>query len=263
MKLHDFRKELVKLDENEIKIDFEYNNFVFFRRLLGLYKVNVNEYSFQRALRFTDIDGRLPSFKSAIRYPSILIKYAFQKITKKYTVNNPKPFLVVDAVHHIKKHIKPDFNVLEVGAGNSTLWFLKNSCNVISIEHNVAWGLDIKKRSKEILDQTSAELKLEICCGQEAFIYMEEIDKKFDVILIDSMNEYTSRYESIKILQKKLSKNGILVLDNSDGVVNWKAVAEMYGVKSKIYTGYAYNSPFVCQTTIWNASDIISYKNTS
>ena len=105
MKLHDFRKELVNLKEDEIEVDFEYNNFVFFRRLIGLYKVNVNKYSFQRALRFTDIDGRLPSLKSAIRYPFILIKYAFQKITKKYIVNNPKPFLVVDAVHHIKKHI--------------------------------------------------------------------------------------------------------------------------------------------------------------
>lgn len=256
MMLESFRAELIKLDETEIEIDYVYKKPVFFRKLLGLCTINVNHFSFERAVRFTDIDGNLPSFRSALSYPGILIKYSIQKLTKKYVVKNPKPFLVTDAVDYIEKTITDDCKVLEVGAGNSTLWFLRHGCKVKSIEHNSSWAKDIEENAKKITNGTSAELDLKVFEGEEALEYMSKIDQKFDIILIDSMNFYTSRYESIKILKEKLTADGILVLDNSDGVVNWKAVSEMDGVKSEVFTGYAFNCPFVCQTTVWHASDI-------
>ena len=99
-------------------------------------------------------------------------------------------------------------------------------------------------------------LEIKVCEGDGALTRMAELDGNYDVILIDSMNAFTSRFESIKILKEKLSLSGILVLDSSDGVVNWKALAEMDGVTSKKITGYAYNCPVVSQTTVWYASDI-------
>ena len=62
-----------------------------------------------------------------------MTKYLIQKLTKKYVVRNAKPFLVTDAVDFIEKNIADGSRVLEVGAGNSTIWFLAHGCRVTSL----------------------------------------------------------------------------------------------------------------------------------
>jgi len=143
-----------------------------------------------------------------------------------------------------------------VGAGNSTIWLLSHGCSVTSFEHDKDWAKDIENSAKRLRNYLSGMLEIKVCEGDDALTRMAEFDGNYDVILIDSMNAFTSRFESIKILNEKLSPSGILVLDNSDGVVNWKALAEMDGVTSKKFTAYAYNCPVFCQTTVWHASDI-------
>lgn len=185
-----------------------------------------------------------------------MTKYLIQKLTKKYVVRNPKPFLVTAALDFIEKNIADGSRVLEVGAGNSTIWFLAHGCRVTSFEHDKDRAKDIENSAKRLRNYLPGMLEIKVCEGDGALTRMAELDGNYDVILIDSMNAFTSRFESIKILKEKLSLSGILVLDNSDGVVNWKALAEMDGVTSKKFIGYAYNCPVICQTTVWYASDI-------
>ena len=255
------QKRVVKLDEDQLNINFSYKRPILLNKILGLHTISVNEYTFRRALRFKDILGNRPSFRSSLKFPGILFKYVFQKLSKNYILKKPLPFLVVDAVDFIEKHISTGSKVLEVGAGNSTLWFLKKGCNVTSIEHNKKWAKEIIIHGEEIIKKDGGKLLIEVSKGEEALTYLSKLDQNFDLILIDSMNEYTSRYEALKILKDKLSVDGIIILDNSDGVVNWKALAVLNGVKKRTFTGYAYNCPFVCQTTIWQALDIKSQKN--
>lgn len=257
-RIFEYRDRIVKLPEEDINIEIYYKKPKFLRQLLGLYSINVNDFIYSRALRFTDFDGRLPSIKSTLKYPGILLEYAFQKISKRFVMKYPKPFLVVDAVDYIKKHIDNRSKVLEVGAGNSTLWFLKNGCNVTSLEHDKEWAEEILKNAKMYNSLRFSNLSIKVCEGQEALKFLKDSTEKYDVILVDSMNFHTSRYESIKILKNRLTKNGILVLDNSDGVVNWKAMDVMRGVKCKKFSGYAYNCPYVSQTTVWHSTDILS-----
>lgn len=152
-------------------------------------------------------------------------------------------------------------SVLEVGAGNSSLWFLSKGCRVLSFEHNKEWANDIMQHAEKAYSNDLKNLQLEICQGSEALRKMSNVSGNFDIILIDSMNAFTSRFEALKILKNKVSANGILVLDNSDGPVNWKALREMQNLKYKRFTGYAYNCPLVCQTTIWRGSDILHTKS--
>lgn len=254
--MENLRSKVIELSERDTSIEYIYIKPVALSKLIGLYKIKVNDFSFNRALRFTDVNGNFPSFSSFLRYPGILVKYLLQKITKKYVVNDPKPFLVTDAVDFIEKHIEEGSRVLEVGAGNSTIWFLAHGCRVTSFEHNRDWARDIEESAKRLKKHIPSMLEIQICEGDEAINSMALLDCDYDVILIDSMNAFTSRFEAIRVLKEKLSPGGILVLDNSDGVVNWKALAEMDGVISKRFTGYAYNCPVVCETTIWSASDI-------
>ncbi len=252
------KSEISNLDERDIHIEIFYENPVFLRRIFGLYTIKVNQFKFKRFLRLTDFDGWLPSVKSAVFYPFIMFKYFHQKVTKRYVVKSPKPFIVVDAVDYIEKFIGEVGNackVLEVGAGNSSLWFLKKGCSVLSFEHNAVWADDIVKHARDFSPDIDSKFKIEVCQGFEALKKMSDISEKFDIVLIDSMNEFTSRFEVIKLLKSRVSANGILILDNSDGPVNWRAMAEMQGVKGKRFTGYAYNCPVVSQTTIWHAKD--------
>lgn len=251
------RAIIENLNEDNIFIEFRYDKPALLRKILGLNTIVVNEFEFMRALRLTDIDGNWPSFRSTMLYPGILIKYFIQKILKKYIVHNPKPFIVVDAVSYIDNFISDNCKVLEVGAGNSTLWFLNKGCQVLSIEHDKEWATEIEMHAKCNKSISNTNFEIRVSEGKEALKFMSELNQKFDIILIDSMNAFTSRYESIKILKEKLSINGILILDNSDGPVNWKAMSEMGNIRNKkTFTGFAYNSSFVCQTTIWKSSDI-------
>ena len=120
---------------------------------------------------------------------------------------------------------------------------------------------NMMKAAKKAYPNDSKNLQLDICQGSEALHKMSHLSEKFDIVLIDSMNEFTSRFEAIKILKNKVSEDGILVLDNSDGPVNWKAASEMQNVKFERFSGYAYNCPVVCQTTIWQGSDIVHIKS--
>ena len=262
--LNNFKRQIVNLSENDIHIDMQYKHPKPLRKILGMYTIRVNDFEFTRYLRFTDIDGYLPSLKSCVLYPFIMLKYLYQKLTQKYTTKNPKPFIVVDAVEYIEKFIARldrQCSVLEVGAGNSSLWFLSKGCKVLSFEHNEEWASEIVQHAKKAYPNDSKNLQLDICQGSEALHKMSHLSEKFDIVLIDSMNEFTSRFEAIKILKNNVSEDGILVLDNSDGPVNWKAASEMQNVKFERFSGYAYNCPVVCQTTIWQGSDIVHIKS--
>lgn len=254
--ISEFRDQIVKLPEEDINIQIYYDKPKFLRQLLGLYSIKVNEFSYSRALRITDFDGRLPSLKSTFKFPGIILKYALQKINKRYVMKKPKPFIVVDAVDYIAKHLHTGSKVLEVGAGNSTLWFLENGCEVTSIEHDKRWAKEILSHAKRSNRFCFSNLTMKVCEGAQALQFLDDTNNKYDVILVDSMNFHTSRYEAIKILKNRLTENGILVLDNSDGIVNWKAMNVLKGIERKQFSGYAYNCPYVSQTTIWHSNDI-------
>ena len=252
------RADVVQLPEKDIKIDMYYSSNNIIKKLLGLYTIKVNGYKFKRPLRITDCEGNLPSLRSTLVFPGILLKYAINKIRKRFVVKNPKPFIVVDAVDFIQKRLFVGAKVLETGAGNSTLWFLSQKCVVTSVEHDEFWAKDIAAKAKKIDGFNPSNLSLKVANGKDALNYLSEINDKFDVILIDSMNKFLSRYESIKLVRNKLTKDGILVLDNSDGMVNWKAMSLMDGIDYRTFTGYAYNCPIVTQTTAWEAHNIVS-----
>ncbi|GAB1268580.1 hypothetical protein NBRC116493_18330 [Aurantivibrio infirmus] len=253
-KFSEVRKNLTQLDENEINIQIFYKNESVISRLIGLYSIDINGFNFRIPLRFCDYEGRFPSLASAVRFPFILLGYVINKLTNTYIMKSPKPFIVVDAVKFIEKRISKGTKVLEVGAGNSTLWFLGKGCDVTSVEHDEIWAKEILSRADSSTSVLGGALVIEKRQGNEALTFLNSLNQKYDVILVDCMNAYTSRYEVMKIVRQKLNPNGILVLDNSDGPVNWKAVDLMGASNVRVFTGYAYNCPFVCQTRIWDAN---------
>lgn len=114
---------------------------------------------------------------------------------------NPKPWLTLSCVRFLEEFLKlnPNSKILEIGGGNSTLFFKKNGFNVKTIESDDSFkNFLIKLLKIENLENT--------------FIN-EPGENIFDIIIIDSHND---RLRYLKEILKNLSKNGFIILDDSE-----------------------------------------------
>ena len=201
--------------------------------------------------RFTDFEGYFPSINSILALPNIIKTYSQHK--KSPILGVPVPFLVVDAIRFLDSIVQPGMQVLELGGGNSTLWFLKKGADVITVEHSAEWADYILKfidSNAEI--SRKGHLQMEIKSGGNTISFIEnQPDKAFDIILIDCANEHTRRNECVRAARNKVKKGGWMIIDNSDHPQNWLGVDLMKDFDRIRYTGYAPMCLVVCQTSFW------------
>lgn len=212
---------------------------------------NGTQQQLQANLRFTDYEGNFPSWYSVSKLPYIITTY-FQK-RKSPIIKKPIPFLVIDAVHHLNNIIRPGMKVLELGAGNSTLWFLEQGAHLTTYENDTSWCYLINKHIKSKPEYYYAgKLSLRQLSGIDVINDLQRLHNyTYDIVLIDSLNAHTNRNDCMQAVLNKIKPGGWLILDNSDNPINWKG-ADL--VKDKLhfkYTGYTPMSLFVCQTSFW------------
>ena len=137
------------------------------------------------------------------------------KIDKPVDKNhNPIPLYTYPAIEYLGQF---DFNykrIFEFGSGNSTLYWLGQGADVVSVEHNQFWIDELSPALKSFSNHQSifANKKDE---------YVNSIlqfrDLCFDLIVIDGA---FSRYLCAKNVLTKIKKNGLIILDNSDWYPN-------------------------------------------
>jgi hypothetical protein len=103
---------------------------------------------------------------------------------------------------------KTNWTVFEWGSGNSTVWWSKHVKQVVAVEDNEEWFAEVKKQISTNVDYS--------CCKDDS--YYKRIkqfpDNYFDVIVIDGSYRNECAIESIN----KISKEGLIIFDNADGV---------------------------------------------
>ena len=114
-------------------------------------------------LRLTDFDSNLPSWKSVRRLPWILYRSLLDRGNPLSCKSPAFPWLPVDAVEFLAVMVRPGWRVLEVGGGNSTLWFAAQRMSVITIEHDERWVEMIGRALPQ-----SADVRLHVAAGQDA-----------------------------------------------------------------------------------------------
>jgi hypothetical protein len=117
------------------------------------------------------------------------------------------PWMNYAAVDFIGAKINSQMRVFEWGAGYSSLWFASKLREVVSVDDNVEWY-------KELSIQLLGNMKL--MCLPNKLDYVSSISKEpgeFDVIVIDGV----FRNECAQQCISKLSTNGMVIFDNSDG----------------------------------------------
>jgi predicted O-methyltransferase YrrM len=168
-------------------------------------------------------------------------------------MQKPVPFLVLDAIKFLASKVRPGMKVLEVGGGNSSLWFLEQGVDLTTYEHDAEWASFVLNRVKEEPHQYDENnFHLRVMKGTQTHIDLENQENhSYDIILIDSMNDYTKRNECIRAAMSKIKPGGWLVLDNSDNPVNWLGADLLAGKEMHKFSGFGPMAFFVCQTTFW------------
>ena len=205
----------------------------------------------QASLRFTDYEGNKPSLYSIRKLPYVLKTYFESK--RSGLISNPVPFLTMDSIRFLDSMVRPGLKVLEIGGGNSSLWFLERCVNLTTYEHNIDWGMMLLNEVNENPGRYHPErFNLKMMKGRDVINDVNKLeDKSFDILLVDSMNDYTRRVASLRAAMKKVKPGGWIILDNSDNPANWNADELMKEKEMHRFTGYAPMSLFVCQTTFW------------
>lgn len=120
---------------------------------------------------------------------------------------NPLPWYTYPAIEYLKQFDYSDKNIFEYGHGMSSLFWAQRSKKVISTEDNPKW---LDELSKKIYHPN-----LEVKLREEGMKYENaifETDDIFDIIVIDGKR----RAECAETAIKKLSSDGMIILDDSD-----------------------------------------------
>ena len=203
------------------------------------------------SLRFTDYDGNKPSLYSVMKLPYIFKTYLQSK--KSPILEKPIPFLTMNAIRFLDSLIRPGMKVLEVGGGNSSLWFLERGVNLTTYEHDRDWGMMMLQEVQQNPNRFHEErFNLKMMEGRDVINDLQKLpEQSFDILLVDSMNDHTRRVASLRVAMSKVKPGGWIILDNSDNPANWSADEVLQGKEMHRFTGYAPMSLFVGQTTFW------------
>lgn len=120
-----------------------------------------------------------------------------------------QPWFTYGFMAFLKERINDGMSVFEFGSGNSTLWFSKYGCKLVSVEHDLAWFNAMK-------DQLVSHPNVEYLHRDlENGTYAKEITNYsgiFDIIVLDGRDRVNCCLNSLGALKEK----GVVIWDNSD-----------------------------------------------
>ncbi len=122
--------------------------------------------------------------------------------------NNPLPWVTYSFIDFIKDRLDSSMNIFEYGSGNSTLWYSKNVASVTSVEHDIQWFNKIKK----IMPKNVRLYHQALEYGGDYSQFINQIDKNFDIVIVDGRD----RVNCLMYAIKSLKKSGVVVLDDSE-----------------------------------------------
>jgi hypothetical protein len=120
-------------------------------------------------------------------------------------LENPLPWFTYPAIEYLTQLNLQAMTVLEWGLGNSTLFFSKRCFHITSIEHDPVWFDKIRIQLPKNVDAKLLDEK-------DYVNYPLELNKEFDLIIVDGI----LRKDCLDLAIKILKKTGIIIFDNSD-----------------------------------------------
>jgi len=120
----------------------------------------------------------------------------------------PLPWITYPAIEFLSGLDWRGRRVLEWGAGNSTLWWVRRGAQVLAIEHSPAW-ID------EIRAQLPAGAPVELRCATDPEAYAaapRDAAARFDLAVIDGLARFRCAQAALEVV----APSGGIVLDNAE-----------------------------------------------
>jgi len=157
--------------------------------------------------RFTTSNNKKPELIKFLNFPISLYQAMIRKL---FNIYPELPWIPFNAVKQLDKIIKPDWKILEIGSGMSTIWLAKRCGSIISIEADNKWVdlLGVKIKAKGL---KNIEL-LNIWQREEMADFSKYPDAYFDFIYIDGGPRELCCTNALA----KLKKGGYIYVDNTD-----------------------------------------------
>ncbi len=163
----------------------------------------------KRKTRFHDERGQKILIKDSKNLLRSIKSYFIKKITNKIPEYPWLPYSATNFLINYFNELK-DKNILEFGAGCSTIFFSKNLSKVYSKEDNYDWYNFLKEK---LIINNIRNTSLEFCEQKANYLSIDQDwPDQYDLILIDG----SWRDECLKIAFERIKDNTLIVLDNSD-----------------------------------------------
>jgi hypothetical protein len=160
---------------------------------------------------------------------------------------NPIPWISYPALEYLRQFDFSKLNIFEYGSGNSTLFWAENAKSVTSVENDRAWFVKIRNRTWR-----KNNVALHFAKQKGAYINKIAIPKRrYDIIIIDGIY----RFDCAKKCLAYLSKNGMIILDNSELFAQIAKYLRRKGYFEIDFSGFAPINSFTQTTSLF-------YKNT-
>jgi predicted O-methyltransferase YrrM len=195
-----------------------------------------------RVSRFHTVRGPMP-LTAWLRYPAAWLRARTGRIPE-------RPWMVPAAIGWLRRHIRSDWSVLELGAGRSTAWFARRAGAVISFEDNELWH----ERARQLLDQRglhNVDLRLspiDLLPSEVAALP----DQGFDLVVVDFLEApNVTRVDALRPALEKVKPGRYLLLDDSDRTSYAEAFELLDGWRVRRFSGMKDEWHEACETSIF------------
>ncbi len=141
------------------------------------------------------------------------------------------PWYSYSVIDFLNEKLTQEMSVFEFGCGYSTLFYAKRCGRVYSVDTKKDWIIKIENELL-ITKYTNAEIFLIENNFSES---IDKVEEKFDIIAIDSEDRFACSITAYY----NLTKNGIIILDNSERE-NYVVIFDFFterGFKNLTFTG--------------------------
>ena len=158
-----------------------------------------------------------------------------------------RPWIVPAAIGFLRRRIRSDWTVLELGAGRSTPWFARRAATVLSFEDNEFWADQTRERLRE-LGLSNGDLRQLPVEGFENAVDLLPASS-FDLVVVDFLEApAVTRVDVLKPAMKKVRPGGLLLLDDSDRPGYAEAFELLAGWRFRKFVGVKDGWPEACET---------------
>jgi predicted O-methyltransferase YrrM len=161
-----------------------------------------------------------------------------------------RPWIVPSAIGWLRRRLRSDWSVLELGAGRSTSWFARRAGRVVSLEDNGFWVEQTRRRLRE-LGLENVELRQLAVEGFPAEV--EALPgESFDLVVVDFLEAPTvTRMDVLRPAMEKVTPGGLLLLDDSDRPGYAEAFELLADWRFRKFVGVKDGWPEACETGIF------------